>query len=446
MENKFAWQCHPKAALWIEALLERACQKNFFIESLKQDLLKKASTKLFDWVDHIVLGYSREVVQQLDGLGFTEERTTITKQQFIHEGALFPAIILDEEAEGLSAIALKVESIEDFLMVRGMDCPIAGSFFSGYRKADIYTEEGVTLSVIERRANKTFEPVYEPHGYIERYLQAKELWKRRPRALQDMQITLEVAEKIAESVGRDLAACLILACEREYWQSKNRAAQIQYARQNQLGLGWANHDHHTFRSSRGHFKDLVRLFEILGFHCRERYYAGKEGGWGAQIMENKRAALILFLDVDLKPDEVDIDFAHERLKASDHLGTVGLWCTLHGDSILKAGMHHLEAQFSFDTLKNALDTTGVKMMDPFSNFPFLKQAFTKGEKWEVDPLVLKALVHEKKLTQEQADQFAKEGAIGSHLENLERKEGYKGFNQKNVTTIIQKTDPRLIKD
>jgi hypothetical protein len=35
-----------------------------------------------------------------------------------------------------------------------------------------------------------------------------------------------------------------------------------------------------------------------------------------------------------------------------------------------------------------------------------------------------------------------QGAIGSHLENLQRKGGFKGFNQKSVSVIIQATDPR----
>ena len=39
--------------------------------------------------------------------------------------------------------------------------------------------------------------------------------------------------------------------------------------------------------------------------------------------------------------------------------------------------------------------------------------------------------------------FLREGAIGSHLENLQRREGYKGFNQQAVSAIIAATDPRL---
>ena len=37
---------------------------------------------------------------------------------------------------------------------------------------------------------------------------------------------------------------------------------------------------------------------------------------------------------------------------------------------------------------------------------------------------------------------ATQGAIGSHLENLERNEGFKGFNQTGVSEIIAATDPR----
>ena len=33
-------------------------------------------------------------------------------------------------------------------------------------------------------------------------------------------------------------------------------------------------------------------------------------------------------------------------------------------------------------------------------------------------------------------------AIGSHLENLQRKGGFKGFNQHAVSLIIAKADPR----
>jgi hypothetical protein len=46
------------------------------------------------------------------------------------------------------------------------------------------------------------------------------------------------------------------------------------------------------------------------------------------------------------------------------------------------------------------------------------------------------------ITDAQFQEFTTQGAIGSHLENLQRKGGFKGFNQKSVSAIIQATDPR----
>lgn len=107
-------------------------------------------------------------------------------------------------------------------------------------------------------------------------------------------------------------------------------------------------------------------------------------------------------------------------------------------------MHHLEAQFFFDELTKDLAHHDVGMMEPFSSFSYLRQAFTKGEMWPVPPGRLAALERSGKVTAEQIARFRKEGAVGSHLENLQRREGYKGFNQKNVSVIIDKTDPRKV--
>ncbi|MGA2385742.1 MAG: hypothetical protein ABSG33_04330 [Candidatus Bathyarchaeia archaeon] len=37
-----------------------------------------------------------------------------------------------------------------------------------------------------------------------------------------------------------------------------------------------------------------------------------------------------------------------------------------------------------------------------------------------------------RLTREQASTFGRDGAVGSHLENIQRSQGFKGFNQKSV--------------
>jgi hypothetical protein len=243
-------------------------------------------------------------------------------------------------------------------------------------------------------------------------------------------------------VGRNLTCQIYFQSERAYWESRNHAARTQKLRQDQLGLGWGNHDHHTFRCSREYFVDVISFQLKLGFEKRERYYAGAEAGWGAQITEQSTAGIVVFNDVDLMPEETQIDFTAHRLPPAPKLGTVGLWTALHGESFLSAGMHHLEARFDYQQLRDQLQTAGINTMKPFSNFDFLKQAFTEGERWKVSRTRAERLLKAGLITKEQFDKFMSEGALGSHLENLQRHGGFKGFNQKAVSAVIAATDPR----
>ena len=134
--------------------------------------------------------------------------------------------------------------------------------------------------------------------------------------------------------------------------------RVQKARQDRLGLGWANHDHHTFRCSRRFFPRVIRMFESLGFFLRERFHAGEHAGWARQILEHPTTGVVIFADLDLAPEEATRDFAHRALPDLRRPNTVGLWVGLHGESILEAGMHHLEAQFDFDALRAGSESRG----------------------------------------------------------------------------------------
>lgn len=443
----FQWECQPKAENLVMEIFKRAVAANSFIAQLEKDLLKHTSTRLFDWLDHVVAEESDQLNQDLREAGFVQQGNGF-QPLFAHPGAQLPRVVLVRSNAITTGLAVSVDSIADFIMTHGGgNYQIEGSQFGDFRRCEISREKNTALWVVERRGNLTLHPTLENPEKIHVYSSILEKWMMRPRWQKDedqaMRDTIQLVHQLIEEVGQHRAAWTVLEGERRYWQSRNTAGQIQKGRQDRLGMGWANHDHHTFRSSRRHFNQLVYLFELLGFHCRERYFAGEEAGWGAQVMENPICRLVLFLDVDLGPDEIINDIAHEPLPELDRLGTIGLWCALHGDSILKAGMHHLEAQFMFDELTEDLARRGVGMMNPFSSFPYLRQAFTAGENWSVEPERVERLMQSGMITREQGEHFLVEGAIGSHLENLQRREGYKGFNQKNVSIIIKETDPRL---
>jgi hypothetical protein len=230
--------------------------------------------------------------------------------------------------------------------------------------------------------------------------------------------------------------------ERRYWQNKTRGGQVQKSLQDRLGLGWGNHDHHTYRSSRENFHLLIELFEKMGFKLREKFFAGSKAGWGAQVLEHPICGITIFADVDITDEERNADFPHEKMSSTSKLGTVGLWVALHGESILQAGMHHLAARVDFAAARTILKKNGVQTLRPFSDFEFLKQSFTEAERRKVASDRLQECLAGGGISQKRHGVFRSQGAIGSHLEIIQRTRGFKGFNQDSVSVIINTTDPR----
>ena len=160
------------------------------------------------------------------------------------------------------------------------------------------------------------------------------------------------------------------------------------------------------------------------------------------MLEHLDCNVVVFADIDLSKEEKAIDFSHDDLKQLDRFGTVGLWVELHGESILQAGLHHLAARYDFERLCSDLKQMNLTVMSPFSYFEFLKQAFSEGEMWNVDKKRLDILMESGTMSTSQHETFLRHGAIGSHLENIQRDQGFKGFNQKSVSAIITATNPR----
>jgi hypothetical protein len=105
-------------------------------------------------------------------------------------------------------------------------------------------------------------------------------------------------------------------------------------------------------------------------------------------------------------------------------------------------MHHLECQFDFDAAREQLAAAGVETMSPFTDFDHLRQAFTVGERWQVSEPRLEKAIADGFITNADAQRFRADGVIGSHLEILERNDGYKGFNKTGISDIILETNPR----
>jgi hypothetical protein len=446
--QQFNWQPQPAAQRFVNDLVEEFLARCPGAADLGAKMTAHTGTRFVDWIDHIEAPRTEGLVARLAETGFEPALQEGAPECYINKGGMFPHILV---ARGeMLRIGIKVESVADFLAVWQLGgTQVEGEPLSQYRRALAFASERAELWVVERHGYRGYAVAAPDPGRAIRAQRHLELLRARPRDFATDEAGLEhvhgLVDGAVRDLGRDLACDLFFAAERDYWQRRNRAARVQKARQDTLGLGWANHDHHTYRCSRRHFGRLVGLWEKLGLFCRERFYAGAEAGWGAQVMEQPVTGIITFNDVDLSPDELLGDFAHEPMSERGELGTVGLWCALHGEAVLQAGMHHLEAMFDWHALKEQLEAEGgIRTMDPFTAFPYLRQAFTEGERWPVAEGRIAMLLAEGRITAEQAEQFRTHGAIGSHLENLERNDGFKGFNQQGVSEIIAKTDPRKL--
>ncbi len=445
LNDDFDWELHPELESFVNRIINTFLLKNKFAATFSKKLYNNTSTKFIDWIDHIVIPKKYIKDDALIKMGLSVKNIKDIPDNtivFEHKRSyLFPILLTTDNR---FEITLKPESIDDFAQYIADGIKIYGQPLSEYRYA-IINDGAFRLSAVERRGYDGF--VIKKSKDIEEYQNALSILYSRKRHFENdrdgILYTIKLIERLKHNLNTARISDAFFRSERAYWQKRNRAGQMQKARQDSMGLGWGNHDHHTYRSSRNNFKYMIKLFESMGYECRERYYAGDKAGWGAQILEHKICNIVVFTDVDMNPEETDIDFAHVGFNLnSKKLGTVGLWVGLHGESVLQAGMHHLEARFDFEKLKSDIATYGVEIMPPFSYFDFLKQAFTVGDHWLVDKKRLDTLLTNKYITKEQFNQFLNNGAIGSHMENLERRQGFKGFNKSSITKIIVATDPR----
>lgn len=453
LHSDFMWEQYPEVEKFLLRMIKEYIDDFPEVKMVQTILKNHTSTRLLDWIDHLGVSGNDEFLDRLKSMGFINHKQPVEKGKkvFIHPRTIFPRLVVtpaQKWSQGkVTAMAISVENISVFLNAFSIYTDIEGSPLSPYRQALVWQDREKKFLVVERRAYQGFLPQIMPRNYVHHYLQMYQKWFNRPRFYLDpmkgVEKTLKLAKQLVSEIGVDTAAWLAFAAEREYWLIRNRAGQIQKRRQDKFGLGWANHDHHTFRNSRQTFHVLLQILKTFGFQMREKFYAGKQAGWGAQVLEQPVCNLVVFADVDLSPEELELNFLKRPLPTRSQKGTVGLWCALHGESILDAGLHHLAARFNFAHVEHRLREEKVLMLPPFSQFSYLQQAFTHGEKWKVDPQRIKQLRKAGIIKPQQANVFMKEGAIGSHLENIQRDQGFKGFNQESVSDIIRRTDPRI---
>ena len=83
----------------------------------------------------------------------------------------------------------------------------------------------------------------------------------------------------------------------------------------------------------------------MGFNLRERFYAGADAGWGAQILEHPVSRVVIFADVDITADELNTDFGITALPPSESLDKNCPCRGCHDAAYCLVVMTHVEAAF-----------------------------------------------------------------------------------------------------
>ena len=443
--GQFDWQLHEVAEEHLQELISRFLAHHPPAAALAERIEAGTSTRFIDWVDHIGVPEVDAGLEVLERLGFEDSPPARcppnARVMRVPGSTLFPLVV---RKGGPTILAIMVQDVAAFQAVHAKTRSIEGVQYAPVRTLELGRRDERSFVVMERRGSGGF--CAEDSDDVQAYAKAMRSFFVRKRDFfgedEGLRATEDLVRKVLGHLTPSRAADAFFRAERAYWETRNDAGSMQRERQDALGLGWGNHDHHTYRCSREHFKDTIAILELLGMTSREGFYAGKEAGWGAQVLEHSGCGAVVFADVDLAPEERRSDFAHLGLKPFPKRGTIGIWVALHGESILQAGLHHLAARFDFERIRKDLKERGAGVMSPFSDFPFLRQAFTEPQVWKVDAGRAGDALDLGLITKERHEEFKRKGAIGSHMECIERNMGFKGFNQESVSVIIRATDPR----
>jgi hypothetical protein len=435
------WQPQPGTEAAMRRWLAEGLTLNRAARAFGERLHAATAIRLRDLLDFVEFA-GDATRANIEAQGWTEAEPGVWR----NPAGLFPPHV----RTGRDVVWFRVESLDQFLRAQGIEAAVEGAPLAPLRRALVWPGEGVGVGVVERNGSAGFAAHPDDAAEIRAARITLNAFRARRRQFDTVEAGLDHTERLVSrsvaSLGAHRACALWLMAEREYWLSRCHAGRVQKARQDAAGVGFANIDHHTYDSSRAHYAATIRILETLGYELREMLYAGDMAGWGSQVLEQPAIGSTIFADVDLAPHELDIDFAHDPLPPLDRHRRAGILCALHGESILEQGLNHVACFFDQAELRRQLAGLGILTMPPFSDMPHLYQELTHGDWAAVDPARVDALEAAGHLPAEEAERIRLEGAIVTHLENIERNDGYKGFNKPGIDGVLRKLDPRRYGD
>lgn len=429
------WQIHSEAEGFYLGQIAAALTQCPAAQTFADTLHRLCAIRIGDIVQHVAFA-GEALTADLGRYGWLRGDDGV----FRHPGSRLPNFVQNSDF-GID-ISLRCESVRTFLTLNSTE-PLASRLADpNPASGQAFTAPGVVFRAVDM--DRPVGDLTQPdHDAVLTHQEAFRSRRRCPPSLSDGFAELaEIVGAARRDLGQTAACAAFLASEREFWMSRCETGRLVKSWQDAAGVGWCNIDHYTYDVSRRWFAETIAVFESLGFVRREVFYAGAHAGWGSQILEQPDLGAVIFADLDLTPEELDMDLASAALEPLPVHRRAGLWCGIHGESLFDGGLNHVAGLYDQAKLRRLLSDAGVEMMPPFSDFPHLYQELTYGNRWPVSVHRILELVRGGHISQAESEDFLRNGVIATHFENVERNGGFKGFNQPGIDDVLRVLDPR----
>lgn len=220
-------------------------------------------------------------------------------------------------------------------------------------------------------------------------------------------------------VGRDVARCLFLGAELEYWTTRCEPGLVQSLRQQRENIGWINVEHYVFACSRQHYHSLYALLAGLDYQATSVLKAsGAVAAVTFEVEHHPRHRLVV--EVAGAIEEYDLLMRGGPLW-SPYFGRSGLWCGLHGDSLLDGGLAHIAAAYDCEQLRRlfVLDGYDVHIINDRHG---ITQLVVPGRLMAVAPYRVDTLERQGRLCRDDAERLRTHGAVSAQLHAIDKRE------------------------
>src|SRR6188474_3382957 len=113
--DEFQWTVQPLAERVVQDILADAVGRSPYAADLQRRMRDETGTRLFDWLDHVVVGDAGGLRESLRNAGFIGRFAAGAGECFVHEEGMFPTLIPSHD--GTTRLAVKVESVSDYLAI-----------------------------------------------------------------------------------------------------------------------------------------------------------------------------------------------------------------------------------------------------------------------------------------------------------------------------------------